>query len=316
MQAREFQELRMSFDYSGGPGPFVTHRVHRLPNGRHLVATSRRHRKGLPPHEVATLPEATALQPTRPSAFGTIWAPRRLGWWVAVFFAIGSTAFLTGALAATWPATMPAALRDSQVQSWIFFVGSTFFTSAAWFQWLEVINRDVVTAFGESRRRWRWFGWCPRNLGYLASLVQLAGTILFNFSTADAILPGFSWRDQDLLIWLPNMLGSICFLVASYLAYVEVAHGFLSFAPHSISWWVAAVNILGSVAFQISAFDSVVGPVPSTQGMLFWSTFFTAAGSLCFLIGAFLLIPELFDTVRLGPEPTTATSSLRRFTDM
>ena len=59
-------------------------------------------------------------------------------------------------------------------------------------------------------------------------LVQLFGTLLFNFNTADAMITGLSWRQQDALIWLPNMIGSICFLVASYLAYIEVSHGMFS----------------------------------------------------------------------------------------
>ena len=47
---------------------------------------------------------------------------------------------------------------------------------------------------------WKWFGWRPRNLGYLACLVPLAGTILSNFNTAGAMLPGLSWQEQDLLM--------------------------------------------------------------------------------------------------------------------
>jgi hypothetical protein len=50
------------------------------------------------------------------------------------------------------------------------------------------------------------------------------------------------------------------------------------------------------VAFQLSALDSFVGPAPTSAEMLFWSTFWTAAGALCFLVGAYLLVPELFDT--------------------
>jgi hypothetical protein len=282
----------------GGPGPFVTHRVQTLASGLHRVATSRRHRKGLPPHHVASLAEVTRARPSGVGAFRHIWAPRRLGWWIAVLFAVGSLHFLVGALAATWPHAAPAALRDATTVGWVFFVGSIFFTSAAWLQWLEALNGDVATALKDGPRRWRWFGWCPRNLGYLACAVQLAGTIFFNFNTADALIPGLSWREQDALIWTPNMLGSICFLVASYLAYAEVSHGAASLAPRSIAWWITVVNLAGSVAFQLSALDSFVGPRASSPELLFWSTFWTAAGALGFLVGAYLLIPELFDTDR------------------
>jgi hypothetical protein len=146
--------------------------------------------------------------------------------------------------------------------------------------------------------------------------VQLVGTVFFNFNTADAMIPGLSWREEDLFIWTPNMLGSACFLVASYLvasylvasylvasylvasylAYADVSHGAASLAPRSISWWIAIINLAGSVAFQISAVDSVVGPAAASPAMLFWSTLLTAVGAVCFLVGAYLLIPELFDT--------------------
>jgi hypothetical protein len=62
-----------------------------------------------------------------------------------------------------------------------------------------------------------------------------------------------------------------------------------------VSWWIAVVNLLGSVAFQISALYSFAGPEPAASASLFWGGFYTAAGGLCFLIGSYLMIPELFD---------------------
>jgi hypothetical protein len=279
-----------------GPGPFVTHRLRRLPDGRHLVASSRRHRKGLRPHRVADAESAKRPPPVHTVAFRHLWAPKRLAWWIAVLFAIGSALFTVGGVGATWPQSVPAALSDAHLLNWIFVVGAIFFTSAAWLQWLEALNGDVAEALGDGeQRRWRWFGWRPRNLGYLASAVQLVGTVMFNFNTADAMLASLSWEAEDLLIWVPNMLGCVCFLVASYLAYAEVSQGAASFAPRSISWWVAVVNLLGSVAFQVSALYSFAGPAPAAPGSLFWASFYTAAGGVCFFIGAYLMIPELFD---------------------
>jgi hypothetical protein len=279
-----------------GPGPFVTHRLRRLSDGRHLVASSRRHRKGLRPHHVPDAESAGRPPPVHASAFRQLWAPRRLAWWIAVLFAIGSALFTLGGVGATWPQSLPAALRDTSALNRIFVVGAIFFTSAAWLQWLEALNGDVAEALGDGAPRgWRWFGWRPRNLGYLASAVQLVGTVMFNFNTVDATFSGLSWELEDLLVWTPNMLGCVCFLVASYLAYAEVSHGAASFAPRSVSWWVAVVNLLGSVAFQLSALYSFAGPEPAAAGALFWAGFYTAAGGLCFLLGSYLMIPELFD---------------------
>jgi hypothetical protein len=232
--------------------------------------------------------------PAHADAFRHLWAPRRLAWWVAVLFAIGSALFALGGVGATWPQSVPAWLRNGSVLSWIFVVGAIFFTSAAWLQWLEALNGDVADALRDgARRRWRWLGWRPRNLGYLASAVQLVGTVMFNFNTVDAMLTGLSWEEEDLLVWTPNMLGCVCFLVASYLAYAEVSQGAVSFATRSVSWWVTVANLLGSVAFQLSALYSFAGPEPA--GAVFWAGFYTAAGGVCFLVGSYLMIPELFD---------------------
>ena len=279
-----------------GPWAFVTRRLRPLPDGGHLVATSRRHRKGLRPHRVPDLESAASPPPATASAFRHPWAPRRLAWWIAVLFAIGSALFMIGGVAATWPGSVPAPLGEVSVLNRIFVVGAVFFTSAAWLQWLEALNRDVAHALDNGApRRWRWFGWRPRNLGYLASAVQLVGTVMFNFNTIDATFAGLSWEAEDLAVWTPNMVGCVCFLVASYLAYVEVSQGLASFEPRCISWWVTVVNLLGSVAFQISAFYSFVGPGPAATGSLFFASFYTAAGGLFFLTGSYLMIPELFD---------------------
>jgi hypothetical protein len=102
------------------------------------------------------------------------------------------------------------------------------------------------------------------------------------------------------------MLGCVCFLVASYLAYAEVSHGAASFAPRSVSWWVAVVNLLGSVAFQLSALYSLAGPEPAAARSLFFAGFYTAAGGLCFLLGSYLMIPELFDEEEEARTPASA----------
>jgi hypothetical protein len=152
-----------------------------------------------------------------------IWSPKRLAWWIAVLFAIGSALFTLGGVASGWPESVSPCLRDGSVLNRIFVVGAIFFTSAAWLQWLEALNGDFAHALVEGPRlRWRWFGWRPRNLGYLASAVQLVGTVMFNFDTLDATHTGISWEGEDLLVWTPNMLGCACFLLGSYLMIPEL----------------------------------------------------------------------------------------------
>lgn len=281
---------------SHGPGPFITHRHRRLSDGTHLVALSRRHRKGLRPHCVADVAIADRAPDSHASAFRHLWAPTRLAWWIAVLFLIGSSLFALGGAAATWPELAPTRLRDASVLGRVFVVGAVFFTGAAWLQWLESLNGDVAEALAErDHRPWRWFGWRPRNLGYLASAVQLVGTLLFNVDTLDATRAGLSWVGEDLFVWSPDMLGCVCFLVASGLAYAEVSPRITSIAPRSLSWWITVVNLLGSVAFQISALYGVVLPGSAPGEALHLSNLYTALGGLCFFVASYLMIPELFD---------------------
>ena len=87
-------------------------------------------------------------RPMRAAAFRHLWAPHRLSWWIAVFFALGSIYFLVGALAATWPQTGPAALRDPITLGLVFSVGSIFFTTAAW---LQALDGDMATALEDAQ---------------------------------------------------------------------------------------------------------------------------------------------------------------------
>ncbi|HBG93880.1 MAG TPA: hypothetical protein DDY14_00840, partial [Chromatiaceae bacterium] len=183
------------------------------------------------------------------------------------------------------------------------FTGSFFFTAAAGLQLLEAINGDVADLgriMAGQRPAWRWFAWKPRNAGYLASLIQFIGTLLFNVNTGDALLTGLDWVEKDILIWAPNMAGSLCFLAASYLALIEISHGWWSFEPRQISWWVVMVNLAGSVAFQISALYGFFPRLPVVSWA--WdANLWTLIGALCFFIASYLMLPELFDADARAP---------------
>ncbi len=222
----------------------------------------------------------------------TWWAPRSRGWWIAVLFAIGSVLFALGAFPTYAHAvgTTPTAIT--------FFVGSIFFTSAATLQYRESVD-DLGEAWavaddptGGDRHRRRWFVWAPHHLGWSASAVQLAGTVWFNLSTGYAIHTDLSAAMADARVWRPDALGSIAFLVASTIAWVEVCHGWWAWRPHSLGWWITVANLVGSIAFGASAIASYVVPTTETLRNVELSNLGTFVGALCFLVGAVLLLPE------------------------
>ena len=118
------------------------------------------------------------------------------------------------------------------------------------------------------------------------------GTLLFNRNTYDAMQAGFDASSYDRLVWTPDVLGSICFLIASYLAYAQACGGFVRRPRRDRESVIATLNLAGSVAFGIAAIAAYWVPTSGSVLDLAAANGFTALGGLCFLIGALLLLPR------------------------
>jgi hypothetical protein len=254
-----------------GIGPFVTRATYVGVDG---IATweSRFHRK-----------HANRLASRGGS---TWWAPRAIGWWIAVMFMVGSLCFAVGAM----PGYLDLVGPDPD--NLTFFIGSLFFTTAGVLAYLEVVNTNPVVGTADPRERVRVLTWEPQRIDWWASAVQLVGTLFFNGSTFAALLGGLGAANAANHVWRPDALGSVCFLVASCLAWAEVGHRWLSWRPSSISWWIAGLNLGGSIAFGISAVAAWVVPATGQVRNDELVNLGTFVGAIGFLIGAFLLLPE------------------------
>lgn len=75
-------------------------------------------------------------------------------------------------------------------------------------------------------------------------------------------------------------------------------------APSSreISWWIVALNLGGSVAFQVSAIAAFVRPATDSMANASLSNLGTFIGAVGFFVGALLLIPEMR---RPSPRPVS-----------
>jgi hypothetical protein len=241
-------------------GPFTTHVTYRRDDGATTEWRSRAHRK----------------RGARRSGW---WAPGRLSWWIAVLFIIGSACFAIG------PFPGFVQLVGAAADAAVFFAGSLFFTAAATLQYLETANVD-------RRGRLRLFTFEPHRIDWWATLIQLAGTLFFNVSTFEALQEGLSTAQENHLIWAPDVFGCVCFLVASALAWGEVCGGLACRPRRDVEWWIAALNLTGSVAFGIAGIASYF--VPETGDILDFAAanWTTAIGALCFLAGAVGLLIE------------------------
>jgi hypothetical protein len=118
------------------------------------------------------------------------------------------------------------------------------------------------------------------------------GTLAFNATTFRAMSTALDDASYDRLVWAPDAAGSLLFLVSGYLAYVEVCGGYACFRRRGLEWWIASVNLVGCIAFGISAVAAYVVPSTGTALDLAAANGFTALGGACFLVGAVLLLPE------------------------
>jgi hypothetical protein len=203
---------------------------------------------------------------------------------MGLLFAAGSTMFLVPALAAlgtsaTWTAVT-------------FFAGSVFFTSASLLQLTTAAELPHRFRPRGSRKPLRPRAWLPSTVDWLGAAVQFPGTVMFNVSTFAAMNTALATHQVDVRVWAPDMLGSACFLVSSLLAFANAEHRWLSWRPHDLDWWIAALNLVGSIAFGVSAVASFVSPFTGLVLHGDLANLGTALGALCFLIAAVLLAPQ------------------------
>jgi len=275
-----------------GPGAFVTHEVWRRADGAMVELESRALRKRSPRLNARG-------RPTARGRTAVYWAPWRVTWWIAVLFMIGSTCFAVPSVPGFTAATSELAAAI------VYFAGSLFFTSAGYLSFFESINAGRESgpyspsgalappaAPGARPPRLAFLAWQPRRIDFWATGVQFVGTLFFNVNTLRALDLDLGGAVPDAAVWRPDAIGSLCFLAASYLAWAEVCHSFWRLAGRGIAWWIAAVNMAGSIAFGVSAIGawqspSGDGPVSATAAQLG-----TLAGAVCFFAAAFLLLPE------------------------
>lgn len=213
--------------------------------------------------------------------------PGRLNTAIASLFIVGSACFALGSVPAY--ANGVGGVADGVT----FFVGSLFFTTAAFLQVVQAQTPGLtgVGAEGQNTRTpvrlWRWL---PHDRGWSAAVTQFPGTLFFNVSTLAALAHNASVQEENRHVWRPDVYGSTLFLVASVFGILAVGK-FRSWRPHFLPWCIAWLNMIGSLLFMTSALASFVLPSSGDVINLRIDVAGTLFGALCFLIGAVLLFP-------------------------
>ncbi len=166
---------------------------------------------------------------------------------------------------------------------------------AGYSQYNQSINApDAVDSTGRATgpAKRRPLAWQPGRIDFWATFPQFLGTLAFNMSTFAAFI-NVRWLGYDLLVWVPDFVGSILFLTSGTAAVVEFCHRLWCWQQHKLSWWIVMINFVGCVAFMISAVLAFVRPQPIFDNLATWATVFTLIGAVCFLVGAYLMWPEM-----------------------
>jgi hypothetical protein len=213
--------------------------------------------------------------------------PRRLNAAIAALFMIGSAGFALGSTPAYASAVGPSA------DAVTFFVSSIFFTTASFWQLVQSQTPAAAatgTTRDEERQRVRFRAWLPRDRAWLAAATQFPGTLFFNGTTFWAITVAVSNSQYDEVVWRPDFYGSILFLVSSTFALLALGR-LLTWRPRAASWWIAWLNMIGSVFFMASAIGAYVIPRTGYAVDLTLADRGTFAGAVCFFVGALLVFP-------------------------
>ncbi|WP_030689889.1 hypothetical protein [Streptomyces globisporus] len=265
-----------------GAGPFITRLTWQPPGGGTAIWESRlARRRGL---IAVHLPGAVGVHHASAddTALGRL---RRLNAMAATAFIIGGALFAAGAAVAQFGS------GDATTCASIYFAGGLFFNTGGYASLLQVINAPRHVPGGEGAlvtRGWRWWSYEPMRVDWLSAFVLFAGTLVFAVDLLDSFLQGLTVQQINRLIWAPDVIGCVLFLVSGHLAFVEICHGRPCIRQRNLGWWIVAVNQLGSALFMISALAAYTRPATGSLINADIANWGTLIGALCFSAGGIL----------------------------
>ncbi len=211
----------------------------------------------------------------------------RLNLVAAVAFILGGSLFALGAVFAQLEVGTLATVNIT------YLVGGCFFSLGGYASILLVVNAARDERDRAAQSAMRWWSYQPHRRDWLSAVVLFTGTLLFAVSLVAAFAQGLTPRQSNGWIWLPDILGCVCFLASGHLAMLQVGGGHVEVHIHELGWWVVAVNQIGSVLFFLAGLAAFTRPATSSAldaGLVNWGTF---AGAACFAVGGAL---QVFDT--------------------
>lgn len=196
----------------------------------------------------------------------------------ATAFVVGGSLFSLGALLAQGHVGGP------RLPAAVFFAGGIFFTTGGYASVLQVANAprgadpDGVVRAPE----WRWWSTEPGRLDWASAVALFVGTLYFGASLTAALVGDLTLAQEHRLVWSPEFVGCILFLVSGHLALTEMHRDRPRGRRTDLGWWIVVVNQVGSALFMVAAVAAFVRPSTGDElavGIANWATF---AGAACF----------------------------------
>jgi hypothetical protein len=209
----------------------------------------------------------------------------RLNLVAATSFTVGGLLFVAGAAVAQLGSGDPATCAS------IYFLGGIFFSTGGYASFLQEINgpRHVDPDGTLESRDWRWWSYEPERIGWVSTFVLFVGTLAFGISLVDSFLEGLTTQQENRLIWAPEMVGCLLFLLSGHLAWTEVCHRARPcFRRRDLAWSIVAINQFGSVLFFVAGLAGFIKPATSSAAYVGIANWGTLTGALCFAIGGVL----------------------------
>src|ERR1700744_6342438 len=199
--------------------------------------------------------------------------------------AVAAAAFLVGgSLFGIGAVLSQAHIGGPRLAAVVYMVGGVFFSTGGYASVLLAINAPHRRRDGTwAPRPWRWWAREPRNYDYLAAAVLFAGTIVFGINLVDSLLGALTPTQEDRLVWNPDIIGCLLFLIAGFIAMIDISGTWWRIRGENLGWWIVFVNQVGSVLFMVSGvppFARADGDMIAV-GIANWGTL---TGALCFAV--------------------------------
>jgi hypothetical protein len=280
-----------TLERADGGGRFTSRLVWGLPGGGQATWESRRARRR---GEIAVRSEPGAAQATVQAPPTIATRLRRVNLVAACAFVVGGSLFALGAAIAQLGSGNATAAAS------MYFAGGIFFSTGGYASLLGAINapRSLGPDGRPAAGRWRWWSYEPRRIDWLSTFVLFAGTLAFGISLITAFLKGLTTHQENRLIWSPEIIGCILFLISGHLAMGEICHRFRPcLRRRDLGWAIVAINQAGSILFMASALAAFIRPLTGSEVNVDVANWGTLTGAICFAIGG---VMQAFDT----PAPT------------